>query len=185
MSDEKKRAAAAAAPGAARARLAVFERQQKGKRALFMRVGILVVLILICLGVLAFLRPSLDDEWFDVSRDAAWCATRENWEGLERLIAADFRLDAPVELDRAALLQALKADSDPTFAVFATRPYEWKAHGDGVDVIFWVTASRGDLNKDSTVPLVRTWLVRARLEHRGEPWVFTRATAREALQQPR
>lgn len=179
--DEKRRAAA----GSARAKLAAYEREQKGKRALVVRLTIIVVLILVCVGALFFVQSSLDDEWFGISSDAAWCATTKKWDELEALLDEDFRLDAPTALDRKGLIQLLKDENDPTLSIFATRPHDWTTNGGGHDVKFWLVASRGNLTKRSTIPLVRTWLVEARIVRNGGHWAFERAFAREAISQPR
>lgn len=169
-------------PGSARARLEAFERQQKGKKSIFVKFGVVLGLLVVVLVIQMMMsRLEQDRGWFEAPKDAAYMARKGRWDDLAAMLSDDLKIQGVPVAGKESFLRLIRSRGTDGLGAYATAPHDWEAKGDQARVDFWVIWSRGDIAKPAVVPVVTTWLVQALLVKEDDRWQARTLIVRETI----
>ena len=157
-------------PGSARAKLEAFDRMNRGRDRMMKKFLIIVALLLVAMVIQFVVSRSSDHTgYFEVPRDAAWLAREGKWGELRDLLTDDFEVKGVSQFsgpDEA--LAFLKGFSDGGLQVYTTFPHSWVSTKSGSAVVdFWIIWATGNVAKGDSIPLKKSWLVRAHMIEDG------------------
>ncbi|MCB9833958.1 MAG: hypothetical protein H6807_15970 [Planctomycetes bacterium] len=169
-------------PGSARARLEAFEREQKGKKSLYVRFAVVLGLLLLVVVIQQLIKTKAPDRsWIELPKSVAYLAREGKWEALAAALDDEIELQGVPAGSKGELLNLIRSHAEEGLGAYATDPHHWDQKGGQVLVDFWIIWSRGDIERAATVPLVQTWLVQALLVRDGGDWKVRKLLVRETL----
>ncbi|MEZ6194955.1 MAG: hypothetical protein R3F20_04375 [Planctomycetota bacterium] len=172
--------------GSARAKLEAFERTQRASSRVWRRVFVLfgfLAVLMVAFGVFKC-RSEQEGRWFDAYKDLPWQAREGRWDEVKDWFAPDLVIEG-VDVDgRDALLELARAYGPKGLPVFATHPHKFGEQGDVRWFRSHVIWARGNDENLKVTPLVRSWLIEARLRRNEDRWQIDRLNVRPEIAAP-